>query len=331
MEKKRIVSGMRPTGDIHIGNYFGALANWVRLQDAYDCHYFIADWHALTTGYAETGHQVENIYHLTADYLACGLDLEKCNLFLQSKVKQHAELHLLLSMVTPLSWLERVPTYKAQLEQLAAKNITTYGFLGYPTLMTADIILYCAHYVPVGEDQLSHLELSRELVRRFNYIYQKEVFPEPLPLLTEAKLLPGTDGRKMSKSYGNTISLGETPESVRKKVMGMVTDPARIHKTDPGHPDICTAFAYHRLFSEPAETEIIESSCKAGEIGCVACKRELYEKIAAWHQPIYERRTDWLTNRRSELREILLAGSARAEQLAEETMCAVRGAMQIGF
>ena len=163
MEKKRIVSGMRPTGDIHIGNYFGALANWVRLQDAYDCHYFIADWHALTTGYAETGHQVENIYHLTADYLACGLDLEKCNLFLQSKVKQHAELHLLLSMVTPLSWLERVPTYKAQLEQLAAKNITTYGFLGYPTLMTADIILYCAHYVPVGEDQLSHLELSREL------------------------------------------------------------------------------------------------------------------------------------------------------------------------
>ncbi len=328
MSRSCVVSGMRPTGDIHIGNYFGALANWIELQHQYDCLFFIADWHALTTGYAETEGLATHIEHLMADYLACGLDPERATIFLQSAVKQHAELHLLLSMSTPLSWLERCPTYKAQLEQLSEKQITTYGFLGYPCLMTADVILYQADLVPVGEDQLPHLELAREMVRRFHALYQQEIFPEPQPLLTRAKILPGTDGRKMSKSYGNTIALGDTPEFVRKKVMAMKTDPARIHKTDPGHPEVCTAYQYQKLFNE-AEAEDIAVSCRKGEIGCVACKKSLAEKVAVWHTPIYDKRTAFLTNQRDDLRACLAEGSARASARAEETMEKVRSAMHL--
>lgn len=265
MSKKIILSGTRPTGNIHLGNYFGALENWVRLQEDYDCHFFIADWHALTTGYADTEKLKENTLSLMADFLAVGLDPDKSTLFLQSSVLEHAELFLLLGMNTPLSWLERCPTYKDLMANMGEKDIATYGFLGYPALQAADILIYKADFVPVGEDQLPHLEITREIARRFNYIYGKEVFPEPMPLLTKSKVLPGTDGRKMSKSYNNTIALADTPEEVKKKVMSMITDPARIRKDDPGHPDVCTVFAFHKVFNESMVPEI-ESSCKGGSI-----------------------------------------------------------------
>ena len=235
MDKKgTILSGMRPTGALHLGNYFGALENWVRLQNEYDCYFFVADYHALTTGYDNTDDYKDNITNLLVDWLAAGLDPEKCTFFIQSCIKEHAELHLLFSMNLPLSWLYRCPTYKDQLNQLKDKNITTYGFLGYPCLMATDILMYKADFVPVGEDQLPHIEITREIARRFNFLYNSEVFPEPQPLLTKAKVLPGLDGRKMSKSYNNTIALSDSPDVIRKKVMSMVTDPARIRKTDQG-------------------------------------------------------------------------------------------------
>lgn len=293
--RKIILSGARPTGDMHLGNYFGALENWVRLQDAYDCYFFIADWHALTTGYMETADLPDYTYSMIADFIACGLDPDRSTLFLQSMVMEHAELFLLFAMITPLSWLERCPTYKDQLNQLKEKDIATYGFLGYPCLQAADILAYKADFVPVGEDQLPHLELTREIARRFNYLYG-QIFPEPQPLLTTARVLPGTDGRKMSKSYRNTISFSDTPEAVRQKVAAMVTDPARIHKNDPGHPDVCSVFAFHNVFS-PDEKDQIERDCKAGAIGCVACKKKLQERLAAFHRPIYEKRTQLLKDK----------------------------------
>ena len=286
MENKIVLSGTRPTGNIHLGNYFGAIENWVRLQDQYECYFFIADWHALTTGYADTDVLRKNTLGLLADILASGVDPEKATIFLQSDVKQHAELYLLLGMNTPLSWLERCPTYKDMIANMSSeKDIMTYGFLGYPVLMAADILMYRANYVPVGEDQQAHLEITRELARRFNYLYKSEVLPEPQPLFTKAKVLPGTDGRKMSKSYGNTIALADTPEEVKKKVMSMITDPARIRKDDPGHPDICTVYAFHKVFNEDKVPEITEQ-CKGGCIGCVACKKMLQEKIAEFHTPM---------------------------------------------
>ncbi len=328
MNKKIVLSGARPTGDIHLGNYFGALHNWVRLQDEYDCSFFIADWHALTTGYADTEQLAENTVSLMADFIACGLDPEKATLFLQSKVKEHAELFLLFSMFTPLAWLERCPTYKDQINQMKDKDITTYGFLGYPCLMSADILIYKADFVPVGEDQLPHLELSRELARRFNYLYG-QVFPEPQPLLTAAKVLPGTDGRKMSKSYGNTISFADTPETVRQKVMNMVTDPARIRKNDPGHPEVCSVFSFHKVFSQD-EVDEISASCRAGTIGCVACKKKLHEKLMAFHQPIHEKRLQLLQNKAG-LTEMIEAGSAKARRKASATIEEVRSAMHISL
>ncbi|MGI6546284.1 MAG: tryptophan--tRNA ligase [Fastidiosipilaceae bacterium] len=331
MERKKVVSGIRPTGDIHIGNYFGALANWVKLQEEYDCNYFVADWHALTTGYADTADLNENIYHLMADLLAVGLDLEKCNVFLQSLVPAHSELHLILSMITPLSWLERCPTYKAQLEQLSDRDITTYGFLGYPCLMTSDIVLYKCDYVPVGEDQLPHLELAREIVRRFHHLYQTDIFVEPQALLTKAKVLPGTDGRKMSKSYGNTIAFADDPDVVKKKVMSMKTDPARIRKDDPGHPEICTVYAYHELFNDKDRHAEIGRACRAGEIGCVACKKELQTKIEAFHTPIHEKRTKLLKDNRTQLKDYLIEGARKATLIADATMEEVRQAMRIKF
>lgn len=324
-----IVSGMRPTGAMHLGNYFGALENWIRLQNEYDCLYFVADYHALTTGYENTDDFKDNITNLVIDWLASGLDPDKCTLFVQSSIKQHAELHLLLSMNLPLSWLYRTPTYKEQLSQMKEKNISTYGFLGYPCLMASDILMYKAGFVPVGEDQLPHLELSREIARRFNFLYNGEVFPEPQPLLTKSKVLPGLDGRKMSKSYNNTIALSDSPDIVQKKIMSMVTDPARIHKTDPGHPEICSVFAYHKLFSEN-DTEEIEHNCRNGEIGCVACKKKLAKNVADFMTPIFEKRQEW-AKRPDDINDIIKKGNEKARVRAEETIVDVRRAMKIDW
>lgn len=329
MQKKIILSGTRPTGNIHFGNYFGAIANWVSLQDDYECNFFIADWHALTTGYADTNELRNNTLGLMADLLACGIDPQKSTVFLQSSVKQHAELFLLLGMNTPLSWLERCPTYKDQIANMKDRDITTFGFLGYPVLQAADILIYRADFVPVGEDQVPHLEIAREMARRFNFLTDTNVFPEPQPLLTKAKVLPGTDGRKMSKSYGNTIAFADTPDEVKKKVMGMITDPARIRKDDPGHPDVCSVFAFHKVFNE-SEVADIEEQCKGGCIGCVTCKKNLQSKIADFHTPIYEKRQTLLADPDS-LLSILLQGSAAAADKTEITMKAVRDAVKIGF
>lgn len=326
MSKKRIVSGMRPTGSLHLGNYFGALENWVRLQDEYECFYFVADWHALTTGYENTSDFKDNTKNMVIDWLAAGLEPDKCIIFRQSDIKQHAELHLLLSMITPLSWLTRCPTYKDQIKQLKDKDITTYGFLGYPCLMASDIIVYNAEFVPVGEDQIPHLEMTREIARRFNFIY-KEVFKEPQPLLTEAKVLPGLDGRKMSKSYNNTILLSETADEVKRKVNSMITDPQRIKKDDPGHPKVCTVFAYKKIFS-PDEVKQVESDCKAGKIGCVQCKKVLIEKLNEYLEPIRKRREELLKNPEI-VDQVLQSGAENAKKIAEETMESVRKAMNI--
>lgn len=328
MKKGTILSGMRPTGALHLGNYFGALENWVKLQDDYECFFFVADWHALTTGYEDTSEIKNNINELVIDWISAGLDPEKCTIFLQSKIKEHAELHLLFSMVTPLSWLLRCPTYKDQLNQLKDKNITTYGFLGYPNLQAADILIYKAGFVPVGEDQLPHLELTREIARRFNFLFG-EVFPEPQAILTKAKVLPGTDGRKMSKSYGNTIALSDSPDTIRKKVSTMVTDPARIKKDDPGHPEVCTVFSFHKVFNE-VELPEVEEACRGGKIGCVQCKRNLADKMVKYFEPIHERRQKIL-ERPEMIKEVLHEGNKKAEAKAKQTMEEVRSAMKIDF
>jgi tryptophanyl-tRNA synthetase len=328
MQKQTILSGMRPTGALHLGNYFGALENWVKLQDEYNCYFFIADWHALTTGYEDTSKIKDYINELVIDWLSAGLDPEKCNIFLQSAVKEHAELHLLFSMSTPLSWLFRCPTYKDQLAQMKDRNITTYGFLGYPCLQAADILLYKASVVPVGEDQIPHVELTREIARRFNFLYG-EVFPEPASKLTKAKVLPGTDGRKMSKSYGNTIALSDDPETVHKKAMSMITDPARIRKSDPGHPEVCAVYAFHKVFSEK-EAPDIEIQCRSGEIGCVQCKKNLAAKMNEYLSPIYERRQNIL-KKPGYIREVVEQGNKNARNTAEKTMQEVRSAMKIDW
>ncbi len=330
--KKKIkgtaLSGMRPTGMLHLGNYFGALENWVRMQDEYECYFFIADWHALTTDYEDTSDVKDNIVQMMADFMGAGLDPEKSSIFLQSSVKEHAELHLLFSMSTPLSWLLRCPTYKDQLTQLKDKNIATYGFLGYPCLQAADILIYKAGFVPVGEDQLPHLELTREIARRFNFLYGN-VFPEPEPLMTSSKVLPGIDGRKMSKSYGNTINLADSPDEIRKKVSIMITDPARIKKDDPGHPEVCSVYAFHKVFSEDRIAEV-EEECRGGKTGCVQCKKKLAAKMASVMEPIYERRQSALKNP-ARIREAVEAGNARARDKAVKTMDEVRRAMKIDW
>lgn len=323
-----MLSGMRPTGALHLGNYFGALENWISLQNEYDCYFFVADWHALTTGYEDTSEIKSNIDDIVIDWLSAGLDPEKCTMFLQSSIKEHAELHLLFSMSTPLSWLYRCPTYKDQLSQLKEKNITTYGFLGYPCLQAADILMYKADAVPVGEDQVPHVELTREMARRFNHLFG-EVFPEPASKLTKSKVLPGTDGRKMSKSYNNTIALKDDPETVRKKVMTMVTDPARIKKDDPGHPEVCTVFAFHKVFNEEGVQET-ESLCRSGGIGCVQCKKNLVAKMAITLTPIYERRQE-LSEKPGYIREVIENGNERARKIAQQTMIDVRRAMKIDW
>ena len=286
MSKKRILSGMRPTGKLHIG-HLSVLDNWKKLQDEYECYYMVADWHALTTSFDETAGISQSIFDMVVDWLAVGLDPEKSAIFIQSNVKQHAELFLLFSMMTPLSWLERVPTYKDQIDSFKdkGKDIRTYGFLGYPLLQSADILLYQAAAVPVGEDQLPHIEMTREIARRFNFMYDKQIFPEPQGLLGKTKLLPGIDGRKMSKSYNNEISISASTDEIWEKTRMMTTDPQRIHKDDPGHPEVCTVFKYQQIYNE-SEVVDIENSCRKGEIGCFKCKKNLAKKLDDMIAPI---------------------------------------------
>src|SRR3984957_17651325 len=272
--KKRVLSGMRSTGKLHLGNYVGALQNWVGMQDQYDCFFFIADCHALTTDYADTSHIKENSLEVLLDWLAAGLDPARCVMFIQSHVPAHAELHLLFSMITPLGWLERVPTYKEQRENIKEKDLGMYVLLGYPCLQAADILIYKADVVPVGEDQVAHVELTREIARRFNNFYGKsgDVFPEPKALLTPAAKLPGTDGRKMSKSYGNTILLTDPEPVVRQKLKTMVTDPARVRRSDPGNPDVCPVGDLHKIFSSKDKRAKVNEGCRSAGIGCIECK-----------------------------------------------------------
>jgi tryptophanyl-tRNA synthetase len=324
-----VLSGLRPTGRIHLGNYFGAVRNWVALQDQYDCYFFIADWHALTSDYADPGKIEEATFDAVADYLAAGLDPKRSTLFLQSQVKEHAELHLLLSMVTPLPWLERVPTFKDQQAQIEDKDLNTYGFLGYPLLQTADIIIYRANYVPVGEDQASHLELSREIVRRFNNFYGP-VFPEPQPLFTATPKVPGLDGRKMSKSYGNTIGLSASADEIRQLVSTMFTDPNRVRRKDPGNPDICNLFQFHLLFSDQETIARVDHECRTAKIGCVDDKKLLAEIMIEKLRPIRERR-ETIDRDPSIVWDVLRDGNRKARDRAGETMELVRKAMKVGF
>lgn len=346
VKRARVLSGMRPTGKLHLGNYVGALANWVRMQDQYDCFFFIADWHALTTDYADTSRVKENCVDVILDWLAAGLEPERCTMFIQSHVPQHAELHLLFSMITPLGWLERVPTYKEQRENIADKDLSMYGFLGYPVLQAADILIYKGDFVPVGEDQVPHVELTREIARRFNSLYPLKgvggyasatatpeelrrrfyVFPEPQPLLTPAAKLPGTDGRKMSKSYGNTILLTDPEPLVRQKLKTMVTDPARVRRTDPGNPDVCPVGDLHKIFSDAAINEKVNAGCRSAAIGCIECKSWAADSLVRILNPMQERRKKYEDNPKLAW-DILEEGSTRASQVAEATMNQVRDAM----
>ncbi len=329
MKKPRILSGMRPTGALHLGNYMGALENWVALQDRYECFFSVVDWHSLTTDYANPGDVRANVIEVATDWLAAGLDPQRSTLFIQSQVPQHAELHLLLSMITPVPWLERVPTFKEQQAQISDKDLTTYGFLGYPVLQTADIIIYKADAVPVGEDQAPHIELAREFVRRFNNFYG-EVFPEPQTLLTEAKRIPGTDGRKMSKSYGNAIYLKDDPDTVRQKLRPMLTDPARKRRSDPGNPDVCPVYDLHKAFSPQPTLDWAAHGCRTAGIGCLDCKAKLAEHMLEKLKDIHARRPEF-EKRPDLVWDVLLDGSRRAREVAEATMEEVRSAMKIRY
>ena len=335
-EKKRVLSGMRPTGKLHLGNYMGALHNWVGMQDRYECYFFIADYHALTTDYADPSSVRQNTLEVGMDFLAAGLDPEKTAIFVQSHVVQHAELHLLLSMITSLGWLERVPSYKEQQENIAGKDLTTYGFLGYPLLQSADILVYQPAFVPVGKDQESHVELTREIARRFNQYYGMgtgnreqgtgEVLPEPKALLTPSPKLLGTDGRKMSKSYGNTILLSEPEADIRQKLKTMVTDPARVRRSDKGDPDKCPVGELHKIFSSAETLAKVYDGCTTAGIGCIECKGWAADSIVEALKPIRERRRPYESDPEL-VWEILEDGGARARRRAEQTMVDVREVM----
>src|SRR6202166_3024908 len=330
--RKRVLSGMRPTGKLHLGNYVGALANWVRMQDEYQCFFEVADWHALTTDYADTSHVKENSIEVALDWLAAGLDPERSVIFIQSHVPAHAELHLLFSMITPLGWLERVPTYKEQRDNIQDKDLGTYGFLGYPVLQSADILIYKADVVPVGEDQVAHVELTREIARRFNGLYgqRRSVFPEPKSLLTPAPKLPGTDGRKMSKSYGNTIMLTDPEPVVRLKLKTMVTDAARVRRTDPGNPDVCPVGDLHKIFSSKETMARVYEGCRSAGVGWLGCKSWPADALAQILNPMQERRKKYEDNPRLAW-DILEAGSERARKVASATMGEVREAMGMSW
>jgi len=327
-ERKRILSGMRPTGRLHLGNLHGALENWVQLQNQYDCYFFVADWHALTTDYASPEGIRENSWDMILDWLSVGLDPQLSTVFIQSDIKEHAELYLLLAMITPLPWLERNPTYKEQLQQLDQKDLTTYGFLGYPVLQAADIVIYRANGVPVGKDQLPHIELTREIARRFNFMYKSEIFPVPDGLLTDSPVLPGLDGSKMSKSYGNCIFITESEQEIKEKISKMMTDPQRIRRHDPGDPEISPVFAYHKLYSSPAEIEQVADGCRTAGIGCVECKKILIRNVISRLAPIRERRLK-LEGQIDRVKEIIADGNARARREAVVTMELVRRAIGI--
>src|SRR3954466_628729 len=327
---RRVVSGMRPTGRLHLGHYHGAVKNWIEISKKAECFYFSADWHALTSEYKDTSKIAESQREMFADWIAAGLDPERCTLFIQSRIKQHAELFLLLGMISPLGWLERVPTYKEQQEQLKEKDLNTYGFLGYPVLQTADVAVYGADAVPVGQDQVSHLELAREIVRKFNHHYaaDRPVLVEPYPYLTDVPKILGLDGRKMSKSYGNAVELGEDPESARKRIMVAVTDPARVRRHDPGHPEICPIYHLHRAYSTPERVELVDRECRSAGIGCVDCKKMLLESLV----PALEKHRAAgaeLDRQPGRVEELVQLGSRKAAVVAEKTMAAVRDAVKL--
>jgi tryptophanyl-tRNA synthetase len=327
MTNKRIVSGMRPSGKLHLGHYHGVLANWLELQSGYECFFFAADWHSLTTEYANTADIRESTREMVLDWLAFGIDPEKSTIFQQSLVHQHAELNLILSMITPVSWLERNPTYKEMQENLTTRDLSTFGFLGYPVLMASDIIVYKATRVPVGHDQLPHLEITREIARRFNHLYGP-VFPEPEALLTETPKLLGLDGRKMSKSYGNAIFLSESAEETRKKVLSMVTDVQRPRRSDPGEPDRCVAFSLNHLYLSAEQKAEIYTACRGAQIGCVDCKKIQAEALVQFLAPFRAKRAE-LADRPEVADEVLSAGSRRAGEEAQKTMAEVRQAIKM--
>jgi len=327
MTTKRIVSGMRPTGPLHLGNLHGALTNWREMQETYECFYFIADWHALTSDYENTSQIHHYINEMILDWLSVGLSPQASTLFVQSHIKEHAELCLLLSMITPLPWLERNPTYKDQIVQIANKDLSTFGFLGYPVLQAADIIMYKAYGVPVGVDQVPHVELTREIVRRFNHLYG-EVFPEPRALLTETPKILGIDRRKMSKSYNNAIYLSDPPDAVRAKVDEMITDPQRKRRKDPGDPDVCNVFSFHKLYSPVETVSHVERECRRAGIGCVECKKTMAGSLARTLDPIHEKRSHY-AERPDLVRQIIEEGDRKARAVARGTMEEVRAAVRV--
>ncbi len=326
-KKKRVLSGMRPTGPLHLGNLHGALANWIKMQDTYDCFFFIADWHALTSDYEETGAISGYSRHLMIDWLSAGLSPEKSVLFVQSQIKEHAELFLLLSMITPVPWLERNPTYKDQIVQLSNKDLSTFGFLGYPVLQAADIIIYRADGVPVGVDQVPHVEITREIARRFNYLYEN-VFPEPAAILTKTPKILGLDRRKMSKSYDNAIYLADTPEQIAGKAARMITDPNRKRRNDPGDPDICNVFDFHKLYSSQDTIDDVNEQCRKADIGCVDCKKIMAANLVEYLAPIREKRV-YYDERPDLVEDIIGTGCDKAREVAQKTMAAVRSAMKL--
>ncbi len=325
MIKKRVLSGMRPTGRLHLGHYFGALKNYVAIQEKHECFFMVADWHALTSDYADTKNIKENIIDMVIDWLSIGIDPKKATIFRQSEVPYHSELFLILSMITPLGWLYRCPTYKEQLKEVQNKDLNNYGFLGYPVLMASDILLYKANEVPVGEDQLAHLEFTREITRRFNNFYG-EVLVEPQALLTKTARVPGLDKRKMSKSYGNSILLAESDDDISKKVKTMYTDPLRIKATDAGHPDGCVVFAFHEIFNKAAQAR--KQECIGGCVGCVKCKKELTEMICEFSRPILKKRQE-LADDKKYVEDILKDGSQKACKVASQTINEIREAVKI--
>ena len=325
--RRRVLSGMRPSGKLHLGHYIGVLANWKKLQEENDCFFFAADWHALTTEYDNTGIIRESVDDMIVDWMASGIDPKKATLFIQSHVPEHAELHLLLSMITPLSWLERNPTYKEQLKEITTRDLHTYGFLGYPVLMASDIIMYDASLVPVGIDQLPHLELTREIARRFNFLY-RETFVIPDAQLTETPKLMGTDNRKMSKSYGNAILLSDTADEVWAKVRPMVTDPARQRRTDKGNPEICNVFSYHKIFSDDETIATVGQGCRSAGIGCIDCKKRMFEGMEKVLKPIREERARIVESGVS-VRDILDEGTEKAKKVAAAKLTEVRDAVRI--
>ena len=328
MNKKRIVSGMRPTGKLHLGHVHGALINWKRLQEEFECFYFIADWHALTSEYANTQIIGESANDIVIDWISVGLDPEACTFFVQSQIKEHAELHLIFSMITPLAWLERNPTYKDQLTELSQKDLTTYGFLGYPVLQAADILMYKASGVPVGEDQAPHVELTREIARRFNHLYGSRVFPEPDTLLAPTSKLLGIDRRKMSKSYNNSISLSDPDEDIYKKVGQMITDPQRMRRTDPGDPSVCNVYSFHEIYTDKDAVETIAKECRSAGIGCVECKKIMAAGLTKWLEPVREKRKE-LASDMKRVNEIIAEGNSRARSIAGETMREVKELLKL--